>query len=295
MLLSNPSRRQFIQATTAVTASLILPRTLAASGPNRSFWFLHADTLDCWPVADPVRWSLDHAHEPVLERAKDGLAKLTPDDGDHIIRLVVRRCRLNLLELRPDQVVVHYWSQHGQADLRPFFKQHRLAHPHVEVVQNDRKKDVVTTQTGDDYLFGDRLTADFPLDLYLGKWASRFERQSNDWQPAPGTWSGFAWEGVEDNRIPWVAMKSAWRRATPKPCLNCDQPTLLVNFGYAWTGLFSRSPRFTHACGTCRRSFADDTVADVAGWLATNLDPEVCPGYDMLWDRRIARGSVAGA
>ena len=41
-----------------------------------------------------------------------------------IIRLVVRRCRLNLLELRPNQVVVHYWSRHGQADLRPFFKQH---------------------------------------------------------------------------------------------------------------------------------------------------------------------------
>ena len=294
-MLSNPSRRQFIQATAAVTASLVLPRSLFARSPDRSFWFIHADTLNSWRVADPVRWSLDHAHEPVLERAKDGLAKLIPDDGDRIIRLVVRRCRLNLLELQPNQVVVHYWSQHGLADLRAFFKQHRLAHPHVEVVLNDRKKEVVTTQTGDDFQYGDRLAADFPLDIYLGKWACRFNRQPDDFQPAPGTWSGFAWEAVEDNRIPWATPKSAWRRATAMTCLNCDQPTLLVNFGNPWTGLLDRLPRFTHACGTCRRSFADDSVTDVAGWMATNLDPEVRPGYDMLWDRRVARGSKASA
>ena len=134
-----------------------------------------------------------------------------------------------------------------------------------------------------------RLAPDFTLDLYLSKRACRSVQQPDDWQPAPGTWSGFAWEGVEDNRIPWAALKSAWQRASPLTCLNCDTPTLLVNFGYPWTGLFNRSPRFTHTCGTCRRSFADDTVTDVAGWLATNLDPEVRPGYDMVWDRRVMR------
>jgi hypothetical protein len=287
----DPSRRTFLQATAAVTASLVLPRSLVASRQNPSFWFLRADSCTSWPVADPVRWSLNHAHEPVLERATEGLRKLAPDDGDRIIRLVVRRCRLNLLELGPDQVVVHYWSQHGQADLRSFFKQHRLARSEVVVELRERKKEVITTQTGDDFLFGDRLAPNFPLDRFSDKWARRFERQPDDWQAAPGTWSGFAWEGVEDNRIPWAAMKSAWRRATPLTCLNCDQPTLLVNFGNPWTGLFDRLPRFTHACGTCRRSFADASVKDVAGWLAMNLDPEVRPGYGMVWDRRVARHS----
>jgi hypothetical protein len=36
--------------------------------------------------------------------------------------------------------------------------------------------------------------------------------------------------------------------------------------------------------------FIDGSVTNVAGWLATNLDPEARPGYDMLWDRRVARG-----
>ena len=261
---SDPSRRHFLQSSLGAIASLLLPRSLFARNADNSWWFIRADSCTSWPVADPVRWSLDHAHEPVLERAREGLRKLTPDDGDRIIRLVVRRCRLNLLELQPNQVVVHLWSQHGQADLRPFFKQHRLALPQVDVVLNDRKKEVVTTQTGDDFLFGDRLAPDFPLDIYLDKWTSRFEPQPDDWQAAPGTWSGFAWEGVEDNRIPWTALKSAWRRATPLTCLNCDQPTLLVNFGNPWRGLFNRSPRFIRACGTCRRSFADESVMDVA-------------------------------
>jgi hypothetical protein len=173
MFLSTPSRRQIIQATAAVTASCLLPRSLDASSPNRSFWFVDADSCTSRPVGDRVRWSLDHAHESVLERAREGRANLTDDDGDRIIRLVVRRCRLNLLELRPNQVVVHYWSQHGLADLRPFVKQHGLAHQHVEVMLRYRRREAVVTQTGDEFLSGDRLAADFPLDLFMSRWASR--------------------------------------------------------------------------------------------------------------------------
>ena len=82
------NRRHFLQTAAAVTASLILHRSLFAKNFDRSFWYIHADSCTSWPVADPVRWSLDHAHEPVLERATEGLRKLTPDDGDRIIRLV---------------------------------------------------------------------------------------------------------------------------------------------------------------------------------------------------------------
>lgn len=289
MLFLDPSRRTFLQATAAVTASLLLPRSLFSTAPDRRFWFVHADSCTSWAVADPVRWSLDHAHEPIMERAREGLAKLTPDDGDRIIRLVVRRCHLNLLELHTQQVVVHHWGQQGRADVRPFFKAHGLARPQIEVILRDRKKEIVTAHTGEDFRFGDRLAADFPLVLYLGKWASRFALQPYDWTAAPGTRSGFAWGGVED-QIPWIALKAAWRRTTPKPCLNCDQPTILTNFGVPWTGLFNRTPRFLHICAACRRSFRDESVKDVHGWMAANLDVEVRPDAEMVWDRRVRHG-----
>ena len=288
MFFLNPTRRLFLKTTAAVVASWLLPRSLFAKNPDRSFWFIHADSCTFWPVADPVRWSLDHAHEPVLDRASEGLRKLTPDGSDRIIRLVVRRCRLNLLELRPDQVVVHHWGPQ-RADLRTFFKQHRLARPEIEVVLRERKREIATKQTGEDFLFGDRLPDEFPLDRFLNKRVSRFETQPDDWQAAPGTWSGLAWEGVEDNRIPWAVLKSAWRRATAMMCQNCDQPTMLTNFGVPWTGMFNRTPRFLHVCGPCQRSFKNEAVTDVAGWMAANLDAESRPDAEMVWDRRVKR------
>jgi hypothetical protein len=254
------NRRDLLKITAAAVASWFLPRSLFARTPDRSFYFIHSDTLNSWPVADPVKWSLQNAHDPILERASEGLAKLTADDGDRIIRLVVRRCRLNLLELHPERVVVHHWASQ-RADLRPFFKQHRLARPEVEVVLRERKKEVTITQTGDDYLFGDRLAPDFPLEKYQSKWQGRLVNQPDDWTPAPGTRSGFAWGGVEDN-IPWIALKAAWRRTTPMSCLNCDQPTILTNFGIPWNGVFNRTPRFLYVCGTCQRSFRNDAVKD---------------------------------
>jgi hypothetical protein len=282
-------RRQFLQTTAAAIGSLILPRSLCAGTPDRTFWFLHTDMPYSWPVADPVKWSLDNAHEPILERASEGLAKLTAQGGDRIIRLVVRRCRLNLLEVHPEQVVVHYWSSQ-RADLRPFFEQHGLARPKVEVVLRERKKEVASTQPGDSFLYGVPLAADFPLDLYLSKWSSRFNLQPDDWTPAPGTRSGFAWGGVEDN-IPWIALKAAWRQSAPLTCLNCDQTTILTTFGVPWDGLFHRTPRFLHVCGTCRRSFRDESVKDVNGWMAANLDAEARPDAEMVWDRRVDRYS----
>lgn len=289
MFFLNPSRRHFLQ-TAAALGSLILPRSLFAGNPDHRFHFIHADTLNSWPVADPVVWSLKYRHEPILERASDGLRKLTADNGERVIRLVVRRCRLNLVEVRFDHVVVHHWASH-HADVRPFFKEHGLARPEVLVELRDRKKEVVTTQTGDDLLYGDRLDADFPLQLFLSKWAGRFSKEADDWQAAQGTWSGFAWEGIEDNRIPWAALKSAWRRASPSLCMNCDTPMILTNFGYPWISMFNRSPRFIHVCGTCRRSFQNDSVKDVAEWMAVNLNEEVWPDFEMVWDRRVSRGS----
>ena len=109
--------------------------------------------------------------------------------------------------------------------------------------------------------------------------------EPGDWTAAPHTWSGFAWEGIEPNRIPWAALKSAWRRTTPLTCLNCDQPTLLTNFGFPWSGMLNRRLLFIHTCGKCRRLFEDRSVGDVGKWIVKNLEAEVWPDYDMVWDR----------
>jgi hypothetical protein len=281
------SRRELLQAFAAAISSLFLPKSLRAENLDEPFWFLHVDTGNSWPVTNPVIWSLDNARQPILERASAGLLRLTPDDGDRIIRLVIRRCRLNLLELHPGRVVVHHWGEHGQADLRQFFKMHGLARKEIEVFVSERKREIAVVRPGDDFLFGLRLDDGFPMDLYLSKWQGRFQKQPDDWSAAPGTWSGFAWHGIENNRIPWAALKSAWRRPSQILCLNCSALTILVNFGYQQTGMFSRSPRFVYVCGACYRSFRDESVTDTGKWIFANLDVELQPGFEMVWNRRV--------
>lgn len=287
-----PTRRGFLKNVAATFVSLIVPTGLRTRRRESSFWFIHADTGACWEVADPAQWAIANARLPVLERASEGLLKLTPDDGDRIIRLVVRRCGLNLLEILRERVGVHHWGLRGLADLRPFFKTHRLAIPEIEIVLRDCKKEVATTQHGDDFLYGDRLAADWPLDLYLMKWRGRFLDQPDDWTAAPGTWSGYAWAGLDSNQIPWAALKSAWRHGQAIPCRNCDGPTILVNFGEPWPGLFRRSPRFVYVCRACQRSFLDDSARDVGAWLDLHLDAQVRPGFVMVWDCLSARNHL---
>ena len=68
--------------------------------------------------------------------------------------------------------------------------------------------------------------------------------EADDQQAALSTNSGFAWNGLEDGQIPWVALKSAWQRSQTVSCLNCNHPTILVNFGLRQVGMFNRSPNF---------------------------------------------------
>jgi hypothetical protein len=278
------NRREFLQTSAAITGALLLPKGIFAKTPDQRFFFIHTDTLNHWPVADPVQWSLEHAHEPILARAAEGLGKLTANDGERIIRLVVRRCALNLIELQPGRVVVDHWGSH-RADLKPFFKTHGLARPEIDVVLKDRKKETVTTQTGDEFLFGVPLASDFDLELFQKKWASRFEQEADDWMAAPGTCSLFAWNGLQDGFIPWAAMKSAWRSGSGV-CQNCSGQTILTNFGLRQVGMFNRSGFVEHGCGTCRRSFKDESV-DVKAWIVANLDAEVWPDAEMVWGKRV--------
>ena len=167
--MSFPTRRSFLQTATAAVAAFVLPRSLRSQRRSRSFWFLHTPTGESWAVDDPVAWSLENARQPILERASEGLRKLTTADDQRIVRLVTRRCRLNLIEIRPDRVVVHFWGEQGQGDLHPFFKAHGLARKGVKVVLLDRKRETATVQAGDNYLYGERLTEKFPLGVYMDK------------------------------------------------------------------------------------------------------------------------------
>ena len=280
-------RREFIQTSTAIVAgTLLCPKHLLARNPDHSFWFLGVENQSSWPIINPVGWCLQNASEPILERASAGLRKLTPNDGERIIRLVVRRCSLNLLEIYPRQVVVHHWGQH-RANLRPFLKAHGLARPEIEVLLRERKKEVVTTQHGDDFLYGDPLASDFELVLFRSKWVRRYVQEKDDWTAAPRTRSGYAWDRLEANCIPWTAPKSAWRRSAPGLCLNCDKPTILTNFGLRPVGLCNRAANFVSVCGACQRSFLDETVKDVGAWIVANLDAELRPDSEMIWDRRV--------
>jgi hypothetical protein len=283
------NRREFLQTTAAIAGSLLLPQAVFAS-PSSNFHFIHTDTLNHWPVFDPVQWSLEHAHEPILARAAEGLSKLTECDAERIIRLVVRRCSLNLLEVLPRRVVVDHWGS-NRADLKPFFKSHRLARPGIEVVLKDRKKETVTTLTGDSFLCGVPLASDFDLEPFQSKWEKRFEQEADDWSAAPGTSSGFAWEGLQDGFIPWAALKSAWRSCSGV-CLNCSGETVLTNFGLRQVGVFSRTGFVEHFCGACRRSFRDEMV-DVKAWMAANLDQLVRPSDELIWGRRVAHTTKA--
>src|SRR5262245_37517725 len=110
MPVSTPTRRTFLQTAVAAAASLLLPRGLRAEKRSGSFWFLQAGTGESWAVDDPVAWALANARQPVLERASAGLRKLTPADGQRIVRLVTRRCKLNLLEIEPGRIIVHHWG-----------------------------------------------------------------------------------------------------------------------------------------------------------------------------------------
>ncbi len=280
-----PTRRGFLKTGLGIFTSLILPKSLRSGEKPTSFWFLHTPTGESWSVVDPVSWSLKNASQPILERARERLVTLDATDPHRVIRLVSRRCKLNLIELRTNRVTVHYWGPLGKGDLRPFFKQHRLARQNIKVVLIERKREGSTVQTGDDFLYGDRLSEGWPMKVFLKKWRKRYEKEPDDWMAAPGTFSGFAWVCLEDHRIPWMAMKSAWRRTAPFICLNCDEPTLLVNFGNPQTSMFNRSPRFHHVCGRCQRLFEDHSIREVPKWMMANLDAEVLPDFDMFWGK----------
>jgi hypothetical protein len=139
------NRRNFLQSTTGIGVSCILPKIPVP--PVANFHLIRTDTLASWSVTDPVEWSFRNADQPIPARAADRLGKLTNEDDQRVIRLVVRRCGLNLVEIKSNQVTVHYWSDQ-LADLRPFFKASELASPDVQATLINRKTEVTQRSLG---------------------------------------------------------------------------------------------------------------------------------------------------
>jgi len=278
------NRRQFLQTTAAITGASLLPKNLFAA-PTPTFHFIQTTTLNSWTIANPTQWCLDHQHDPLLERAKDRLSTLTSEDSDRIIRLVVRRCGLNLVQIETNQVTVHHWSKQ-HADLRPFFKTNGFTRPEVQITLLARRDETITHKTGDDFLYGTKIAKEFPIELFTSKWSNRFLNESDDQQASPSTNSGLAWEGLEDGEIPWAALKSAWKRSQSASCLNCDQPPILVQFGLKQVGMFNRSPNFLRVCPKCNQSFIDETITNCRGWMKANLDADVYPKFEIVWGTR---------
>jgi hypothetical protein len=274
--MSFPTRRTFLQATLAAAASLFLPRLLLTGRNPRSFWFLNAATGDAWAVDDPVTWALDNARWPILERARERLVTLDSSDAQRVIRLVVRRCKLNLIEIQPGRVVVHFWGQQ-RANLLPFFKQHGLATKVVKVALIDRKRETTTVQTGDAFLYGERLAEEFPLGVYQRKWRWRAIDEQDDWTPAPCSGSNYCWEGIQQGFVPWKVLKAAWRHENAPLCRNCDKPTLLTVFGFFVAGFYKLEPRVVRICLQCTSQFKDGSAWGGPAWMVANLDERLLP------------------
>jgi hypothetical protein len=283
--MSPPSRRTFLQTAFAAVASFFLPRSLRAEG-RASFWFLHTETGASWTVDDPVAWALANAQQPILERASERLVTLDAADPQRVIRLVTRRCGLNLIELHPGRVVVHHWGQQ-RANLWPFFKQHGLARKGVQVALIERKRETTTVQTGDAFLYGERLAKEFPLRVYQRKWRRRNIEEQDDWTPAPCSGSNYCWEGIQQGFVPWRVLKAAWRHENAPLCRNCDKPTLLTVFGFFVAGFYKLEPRVVRICPQCTSQFKDGSAWGGLAWMVANLDGPLLPSAEIRFGKPV--------
>ncbi|MFM7539543.1 MAG: twin-arginine translocation signal domain-containing protein [Planctomycetota bacterium] len=269
------SRRGFLQAaaTLVATGALPMPARPAAEASRIHF----VGDSESWRVEDPCAWALANRESlPVLQRARQRLDTLTPDDAERALKVVLRRCPVVLVEVMGDAVTVHQWTSTANADPRWFFKANRLARPEMAVTLRHRKKEQSVPRRGSDFLYWDAVDDDFPLDRFAAKRANRFNRDADDDEPAPGTRSGYGWEGVPGERIPWRALKDAWIKGPEVICPNCDTPAIMTNFGYRQISFFNCAGTLAHACPRCRRQDTG-TAVHHSSWSSRafieNLEP----------------------
>ena len=79
--------------------------------------FLHAATGEVFPALDPVAWCLENAGGPPLAAARERLMQCDRHaDADRIVNVVLRRCGLTLVAVRPGRVVAEVAVNDGHAD-----------------------------------------------------------------------------------------------------------------------------------------------------------------------------------
>jgi len=242
---------------------------------NFTSFFLHTLTGDLFSADDPIGWCLENAQTPLLAAGRERLLLCNRrTDGDRILNVALRRCGLNLIDIRPGRVTVRYWT--GLVDLHPILKSRGLLRSDVRVALVRQKTGLVILQPGDDFLSGERPGSDFFWAEYRERWERRHERQPDDEAASPRGRSSYSWERTVEGRIPWVALKSAWRNEPATLCPNCDLPLAVWSFSWRHRTLLSMSGHVARCCFGCRHDFREDT-GDPWPWVVATLDGGLLP------------------
>lgn len=254
-----------------------------------SFYLLNIYSNKPTPIPEPVSWLLDHLNHPMLKRANARLqASMDAPDPQRILRVVVRRCGLNLIEIHEQRIIVHYWGKTGLGDLRPFFKEKQLAKSNMEVVLIDRKRETMVFHSTDDFLYGDKVAEGFPWSMYQQRWQQRDTQESDDWTAAPRSYANYSWERLSARQIPWAVLKCAWQQQECPKCANCDLPLVVLSFSW-WKGAL----RYRWICFECQRIFEQAPKAWVWQRLSRFLDEPLLPIKIHWWGTSDLRSATA--
>ncbi|MFM8273043.1 MAG: hypothetical protein ACKODX_12015 [Gemmata sp.] len=242
--------------------------------------FIHAATGNTFPASDPVAWCLENARTPLLGAARDRLLLCSGrTDQDRILNVVLRRCGLNLIAIRPDRVTVCYWTH--LADLHQVLKARSLLRHDVQVTRVRRKTGQIALTPGDQLLRGVPIGPAFPFAEYRGRWDRRHEQQPEDALAAPTSPSNYSWVGVAKKAIPWAVLKAVWRQDAVA-CPNCDVPVLMYRFDWRRSRFFNTHAAAWRACERCGRGFEQPLGSgDPWDWLVSRLGPGLLPA---TWD-----------
>ena len=263
------TRRRFIQAAAAIPAlfgnRLSVAETpslpsLATPDPTQPAFF-DLGTGQCIAVPNPTAWCIANAHTPLLSRARERLELSDSDtEQDRVLRVVLRRCGLLLLERRgPSFLVIQFWKDQASVidSLRPYFREHGLATPDVTVALINRKREQTDVVAGDRFLYGSVVDDAFPWEEFRQKWESRHQLEADDDQQSSGV---FCVRYATPYRMSWAALKQCWCQEEKVPlCANCNELLVVAGrrpYGSAW-----------RVCLSCGRSFEDWP----GEWLAARI------------------------
>lgn len=242
--------------------------------PRYAFLYPTTGTTFTLNLDSPGAWCRANPTHAALEPARVLLTCPEPDgDDEQLLAAVLRRTKLALVRwLWPTRVVVSYWSHAQRPNLFPWVKEHRLGRAEVSISLVCLKHDSITATTGEGFLQGDRLPADFPLAEYRSRFAAA--RSNEPWPGVAPALVSYCWPGQPDGYIPWETLRCAWQ-GDSATCPNCDVPVCLYRFDFVRSGFLNWSGREDRLCFSCRRRFHTSFSGHTAALRA--LPPELRP------------------